>query len=162
MKEKRLLNGFTPKEKGCQLLAQKVRPNDKCLCGSGKKQKHCHGIDTRYNSTEPKISIVPEPVVPVVEYIYVSLKHTHKKDKWFTMWRPNAANYTYLVDFAGTYTEPQNNDEVCSVPVELFNTLTEEVQYEGMLRTVLPNTTAVRKTIGTTLDKLKALRAYKF
>lgn len=57
--EKRLFNGFTPKEKGCQLLSRKVHPNDKCLCGSGKKQKHCHGTDTRYLSTEPKNSPVP-------------------------------------------------------------------------------------------------------
>lgn len=57
MKDKtRLFNGFSPKNKGGQLLSLKVRPNDKCLCGSGKKQKHCHGTDTRYQSTEPKPS----------------------------------------------------------------------------------------------------------
>jgi uncharacterized protein YecA (UPF0149 family) len=61
-KEKRLFNGFAPKELGTQLLSRKVRPNDKCLCGSGKKQKHCHGTDTRSKSTEPKNRPVPVKV----------------------------------------------------------------------------------------------------
>lgn len=30
------------------LIARKVRPNDPCPCGSGKKAKYCHGTDTKY------------------------------------------------------------------------------------------------------------------
>ena len=33
---------------GSPLISQKIRPNDPCLCGSGKKAKHCHGTDTKY------------------------------------------------------------------------------------------------------------------
>ena len=30
------------------IIAKKVRPNDPCWCGSGKKAKHCHGTETKY------------------------------------------------------------------------------------------------------------------
>ena len=33
---------------GFPLLAQKVLPNDLCICGSGKKAKKCCGAKTRY------------------------------------------------------------------------------------------------------------------
>lgn len=29
-------------------VARKIRPNDPCPCGSGKKAKHCCGTKTRY------------------------------------------------------------------------------------------------------------------
>ena len=29
-------------------IARKIRPNDPCPCGSGKKAKHCCGTNTRY------------------------------------------------------------------------------------------------------------------
>lgn len=28
--------------------------NAKCVCGSGKKFKHCHGTETKYFSSKPK------------------------------------------------------------------------------------------------------------
>lgn len=34
------------------LIARKVRPNDPCPCGSGKKAKHCCGISTEYYKSE--------------------------------------------------------------------------------------------------------------
>ena len=30
------------------LVSVKVRPNDPCPCGSGKKAKHCCGTETKY------------------------------------------------------------------------------------------------------------------
>ena len=30
------------------LIARKIRPNDPCPCGSGKKAKHCCGTNTKY------------------------------------------------------------------------------------------------------------------
>ena len=30
------------------IIAEKIRPNDQCPCGSGKKAKNCHGTETRY------------------------------------------------------------------------------------------------------------------
>jgi hypothetical protein len=39
---------------GVPLIANKLRPNDKCPCKSGKKLKNCHKIETRYYfSKEP-------------------------------------------------------------------------------------------------------------
>jgi len=35
-------SGSTP------IVAKKIRPNDPCPCGSGKKAKHCHGTKTEY------------------------------------------------------------------------------------------------------------------
>lgn len=34
------------------IIARKVRPNDPCWCGSGKKEKHCHGNETQYYKTQ--------------------------------------------------------------------------------------------------------------
>lgn len=34
------------------LVAEKVRPNDPCLCGSGRKAKKCCGTDTIYRRVE--------------------------------------------------------------------------------------------------------------
>lgn len=30
------------------IVAKKIRPNDPCPCGSGKKAKHCCGTGTEY------------------------------------------------------------------------------------------------------------------
>ena len=35
-------SGSTP------IVAKKIRPNDPCPCGSGKKAKHCCGTQTEY------------------------------------------------------------------------------------------------------------------
>ena len=32
---------------------KKVRPNEPCPCGSGKKYKHCHGAPSRKGQTSP-------------------------------------------------------------------------------------------------------------
>ena len=34
------------------IIARKVRPNDPCPCGSGKKAKHCCGTETKYYKTK--------------------------------------------------------------------------------------------------------------
>lgn len=39
---------------GSPLHSRKVRPNDPCPCGSGKKAKHCCGTDYGYYTTQPK------------------------------------------------------------------------------------------------------------
>ena len=37
---------------GAPIVARKVRPNDPCPCGSGKKAKHCCGTETKYYATK--------------------------------------------------------------------------------------------------------------
>ncbi len=49
----------------------------------------------------------------------ISLKHTHKGDKYITLWRPNNAGYCYSQDQAGKYKEiidGYHNNETNSVP----------------------------------------------
>ena len=41
---------INPKEKGERIVTLKTTRNDKCQCGSGKKQKNCCGSDTRFYS----------------------------------------------------------------------------------------------------------------
>lgn len=40
---------------------------------------------------------------PDQEYYVVSLKHTNKKDKYMTLWRPNNAGYCWPLELAGVY-----------------------------------------------------------
>ena len=39
---------------GQPFIARKIRPNDPCPCGSGKKAKHCCGTETKYYSPKKK------------------------------------------------------------------------------------------------------------
>ena len=41
----RMVKVINPVAKGCQLLSTKNGRNAPCQCGSGKKQKACHGDD---------------------------------------------------------------------------------------------------------------------
>lgn len=42
---------------GLPLLSKKIGRNERCSCGSGKKAKNCHGVETKYFKTEhPKNS----------------------------------------------------------------------------------------------------------
>jgi hypothetical protein len=40
---------------------------------------------------------------PGTEYYVVSLKHTGKKDKFITLWRPDNKGYCWPISIAGTY-----------------------------------------------------------
>lgn len=40
---------------------------------------------------------------PDENYYVVSLKHTHKKDKYITLWRPDNAGYCWSLKSAGIY-----------------------------------------------------------
>lgn len=50
--EKRLIKVI--KGYGHPIVTSKPDRNSKCQCGSGKKQKHCCGDDTKFYSTKPK------------------------------------------------------------------------------------------------------------
>lgn len=158
-----------PHVAGTQLISLKKRPNDPCQCGSGKKQKNCHGRDTIFWSpkppkVEPEVEMVQEPESkqPEITLLYISLKHTHKKDKWLTFWRANAANYTFILAWVGNYKEEIRDEDVCSIPYELAVKHMIEVEYEGKMQWVVPNTAETRKAFGITLKDLKEFRPYKF
>lgn len=38
---------------GSPMVSVKTGRNEKCKCGSGKKQKNCCGVKTKYYSTKP-------------------------------------------------------------------------------------------------------------
>jgi hypothetical protein len=42
-----------------------------------------------------------------MEYYIVSLKHTNKKDKYLTLWRPDNKGYCWMIASAGLYSEIQ-------------------------------------------------------
>lgn len=39
---------------GYPFIAKHFNRNELCPCGSGKKVKHCHKLETKYYSTKPK------------------------------------------------------------------------------------------------------------
>lgn len=54
-------------------------------------------------------------------YYIISLKHTWKRDKWITLWRPDDAGYTYYKESAGQYENPKKgyHDSDSAVPVKI-------------------------------------------
>lgn len=43
----------------------------------------------------------------MAEYYIVSVKHTHRRDPFITVWRPNDSGYAYPLSWAGKYPEDQ-------------------------------------------------------
>ena len=72
-----------------------------------------------------------------MEYYIFSFKHTNKKDKYFTLWRPNNKGYCYPLQAAGRYTELINgyhcNDygENIAVPLNEIPSRFIELDQEG-------------------------------
>lgn len=60
-------------------------------------------------------------VNPEIEYLIVSFKHTGKKDKYITLWRPSNAGYCWPLEIAGTYNgyedQYHNSGETENIPV---------------------------------------------
>ena len=55
-------------------------------------------------------------------YYIISLKHTHKEDKYITLWRPTNSGYCYSQDQAGRYSEIKegyHNGEGDSIAIEV-------------------------------------------
>jgi len=40
---------------------------------------------------------------PEIKYFIISFKHTGRKNKYITLWRPNNAGYCYPIELAGQY-----------------------------------------------------------
>ena len=82
-------------------------------------------------------------------YIVISLKHTRRRDKAVTLWRPDDRGYCWRLEWAGRYPEQQVLGRLgyynsgCSniaVPAELVEHLSCEVEYgDGERAICLPN-----------------------
>ena len=84
-------------------------------------------------------------------YYIISLKHTHKEDKYITLWRPNNSGYCYAKDQAGQYSEIKegyHNGEGDSMAIEVskldgFFINSDIDSYKGESKKCIPNCKAV-------------------
>jgi hypothetical protein len=83
------------------------------------------------------------------DFIVISLKHTFRRHKAITLWRPDDRGYCWLLERAGRYPESRvmehlgyynsGNDDI-AVPLELVERLACEVEYDTkVLGICLPN-----------------------
>jgi hypothetical protein len=52
---------------GFPMVTPKLNRNAKCFCGSGKKQKNCHGMETKYYTTKPKPIVKTDKEISINE-----------------------------------------------------------------------------------------------
>lgn len=92
----------------------------------------------------------------VSEYIVISLKHTWRRHKAITLWRPDDRGYCWQLDFAGTYDEESVLDKLnyynsgydVAVPAALVRELARDVEYDTKERgNCLPNNAATWKRL---------------
>ncbi len=93
-------------------------------------------------------------------YYIISLKHTHKIDKFITLWRPRNAGYCYSQDNAGIYEKIQegyHNQEFDSMPVlveELDQLFVKSIiDSNGTFKKCVPNCAAVWEVLGLKMTK---------
>jgi len=143
---------------GDQLISFKTQPNHPCTCGSGLKQKKCCGNKSDRRVTARHIEIFKKP-----DFIYISTKYTHRKDKYFFMWRHESKGYHFAREEAGIFHVAYSSREhVCSVPKETAAPLFIEAVVDNHKCHVLPNTPANRKIMGIDLKDLTATFPYNF
>ena len=86
------------------------------------------------------------------KYYIICLKHTRKKDSFFTLWRPNNAGYCWFKDHAGVYDgyEKGYHDSCNNVPVlkEVLDKLFIDIEYEGKMVKAVLNNPENRKKLG--------------
>jgi hypothetical protein len=73
------------------------------------------------------------------KYIVLSLKHTHRRHKAITLWRPDDRGYCWKLESAGIYEEARVLEHLgyynsgCSniaVPADLVRKLSRQVEYD--------------------------------
>ncbi len=79
-------------------------------------------------------------------YYIVSLKHTHRVDKYITLWRPDNCGYCYAQDQAGKYSEIEDgyhNVEYDSLPIEVSVLdgffINSEISSKNVVKKCIPN-----------------------
>ena len=91
------------------------------------------------------------------DFYVLSLKHTHRRHKAITLWRPDDKGYCWKLDSAGVYSEARVLEHLgyynsgCSniaVPADLVRSLCREVEYDTKeLGTCLPNNASTWKKL---------------
>lgn len=88
----------------------------------------------------------------VETYYTISLKWTHKNDRWITFHRTENRGYCWRKDWAGTWStgskELTNNVDQRYIDSSKLDDLWETVLHAGFEFVVLPNTKKVRQAIG--------------
>lgn len=89
------------------------------------------------------------------DYILLSVKHTHKKDYFITMWRENNHGYTYFVKSAGRYAflkdgyhDTETNIPVLASIVEALATHVDSKTYKQLV-----NSSAIWILLGVDLNR---------
>lgn len=102
---------------------------------------------------------------PAIEtYMLFSVKHTHQGDDYLTFWRHNNSGYCYFREWSGIYTASDNlfasqtvyktgkglkrDDSKVMVPTSILEPLWRQVEYDGVLRWVIPLTRYNVKQMG--------------
>ena len=84
-------------------------------------------------------------------YYVISLKHTHRHDKYITLWRPDNRGYCYSKENAGFYPIPEkgyhDNDDNMPISVEVAEGLFEKLPYDGEIKFMIPNIRATWKKL---------------
>lgn len=84
-------------------------------------------------------------------YYVISLHHTHKRDKFITLWRPNNKGYCYSKSQAGLYEKPKDgyhdSEDNMSIKMEEANKLFIEALYDGQPKLMIPNCKVVREKL---------------
>jgi hypothetical protein len=86
------------------------------------------------------------------KYRIVSMKHTHKKDKFITLWGPNNAGYHWSKEMSGVYEgyEPGYHESERNTPIteELAESLFTKANHEGKEKHMILNTISNAKKLG--------------
>lgn len=79
-------------------------------------------------------------------YYIISLKHTHKTDKFITLWGPDNKGYCCSLDNAGVYSEIKegyHNSEGDSIPFPVGHLdglfIDSKVDSQGTIKKCIPN-----------------------
>jgi hypothetical protein len=91
-------------------------------------------------------------------YYIISLKHTNKREKFITLWRPNNAGYCFAKEYAGVYDEIEegyHNGEG-QLPIKISDAeplfVKDEKYFDAPLHAI-PNTKNVLDLLNVKWDK---------
>ena len=85
---------------------------------------------------------------PEIEYYIVSLKHTHKRDKYVTLWRPDNKGYCWPLSLAGRYQGYEDGyhnhglDEDLNIPVPCSEVTQKYLVLDDQKRECITNSKA--------------------